>query len=160
MMKLWKIFISRLRNLLNLLQISINQWKTRSGHTTNKIQGDIHGIFQFMKYSFIRKQKIEFSCWKKEKNQTWYYIYIFLQHKYIVCSVISNILTFPARKCTRKQKQQVRTWLVIVIFYNGCAAQSYNQRFSLEGGEGNSGQKLTKHQTTLYLHFDSIIIRE
>ena len=75
MMKLWKIFISRLRNLLNLLQISINQWKTRSGHTTNKIQGDIHGIFQFMKYSFIRKQKIEFSCWKKEKNQSWYYIF-------------------------------------------------------------------------------------
>ena len=149
MMKLWKIFIvSRLRNLLNLLQISINQWKTRSGHTTNKILGDIHGIFQFMKYSFIRKQKIEFSCWKKRKPVM--ISSIFLRHKYIVSSVISNILTFPARKCSRKQKQQVRTWLVIVIFYNGCAAQSYNQRFSLEGGEGNSRQKLTKHQTTFW----------
>ena len=39
--------------LLNLVQSFYQSIRLRSGHTTNKIQPDIHGIFQFMKYSFV-----------------------------------------------------------------------------------------------------------
>ena len=85
------------------------------------------------------------SCWKDDTMCFCDFSYtlivpmrvcIYYLYHYCGNTVFLNILYLPWReKCSLKQKQQVRTWLVIVTFYNGCAAQSYNQRFSLEGGE-------------------------